>query len=202
KIYLTNADSGQEPNWEWLLDTFQNQMMRYGIDIFVIDAWNKVILNDKNELQGIRRVLTKLTSFAQQNNVMIFLVAHPTKMKKNEKTKEYEQPTLYDVAGSADFRNQTHDGFCVYRYFSEGKTTITNLKTKMSFQGEIRKSADFYYNIENGRYFDCSTQKNNLPLWHDSRSEERRYYNTNILPTPTIQESFYLNTNDDDYCPF
>lgn len=202
KIYLTNADSGQEPNWEWLLDTFQNQMMRYGIDIFVIDAWNKVILNDKNELQGIRRVLTKLTAFAQQNNVMIFLVAHPTKMKKNEKTKEYEQPTLYDVAGSADFRNQTHDGFCVYRYFNEGKTTITNLKTKMSFQGEIGKSADFYYNIENGRYFDCSTQKNNLPLWHDSKPTENKYYNTNTLPTPSYQEAFDLNINDDDYCPF
>lgn len=202
KIYLTNADSGQEPNWEWLLDTFQNQMMRYGIDIFVIDAWNKVILNDKNELQGIRRVLTKLTSFAQQNNVMIFLVAHPTKMKKNEKTQEYEQPTLYDVAGSADFRNQTHDGFCVYRYFNEGKTTITNLKTKMSFQGEIGKSADFYYNLDNGRYFDCATQKNNLPLWHDSKPTENKYYNTNILPTPTMQEAFDLNTNDDDYCPF
>lgn len=202
KIYLTNADSGQEPNWEWLLDTFQNQMMRYGIDIFVIDAWNKVILNDKNELQGIRRVLTKLTSFAQQNNVMIFLVAHPTKMKKNEKTQEYEQPTLYDVAGSADFRNQTHDGFCVYRYFNEGKTTITNLKTKMSFQGEIGKSADFYYNLDNGRYYDCSTQKNNLPLWNNSKPTENKYYNTNILPTPTIKEAFDLNTNDDDYCPF
>lgn len=202
KIYLTNADSGQEPNWEWLLDTFQNQMMRYGIDIFVIDAWNKVILNDKNELQGIRRVLTKLTSFAQQNNVMIFLVAHPTKMKKNEKTQEYEQPTLYDVAGSADFRNQTHDGFCVYRYFKEGKTTITNLKTKMSFQGEIGKSSDFYYNLDNGRYFDCSTQKNNLPLWQDSKPSENKYYNTNVLPTPTIQEAFDLNSNDDDYCPF
>lgn len=202
RIYLTNADSGQEPNWEWLLDTFQNQMMRYGIDIFVIDAWNKVILNDKNELQGIRRVLTKLTAFAQQNNVMIFLVAHPTKMKKNEKTQEYEQPTLYDVAGSADFRNQTHDGFCVYRYFNEGKTTITNLKTKMSFQGDIGKSADFYYNIENGRYYDCSTQKNNLPLWNNSQVIKNQYYETNVLPTPSYQEAFDLNTNDDDYCPF
>lgn len=202
KIYLTNADSGQEPNWEWLLDTFQNQMMRYGIDIFVIDAWNKVILNDKNELQGIRRVLTKLTSFAQQNNVMIFLVAHPTKMKKNEKTKEYEQPTLYDVAGSADFRNQTHDGFCVYRYFNEGKTTITNLKTKMSFQGDIGKSADFYYNIENGRYYDCSTQKNNLPLWNNGQVFKNQYYETNVLPTPSYQEAFDLKTNEDDDCPF
>lgn len=202
KIYLTNAEGSQEPNWEWLFETFQNQMMRYGIDIFVIDAWNKVILNDKNELQGIRRVLTKLTAFAQQNNVMIFLVAHPTKMKKNEKTQEYEQPTLYDVAGSADFRNQTHDGFCVYRYFNEGKTTITNLKTKMSFQGEIGKSVDFYYNLDNGRYYDVTTQKDNRPLWDNAPLKENIYHQTNVLPTPTMQEAFDLNTNDEDYCPF
>lgn len=198
KIYLTNAEGNQEPNWEWLLETFQNQMFRYGIDIFVIDAWNKVILNDKNELQGIRRVLTKLTAFAQQNNVMIFLVAHPTKMKKNEKTQMYEMPTLYDVAGSADFRNQTHDGFCVYRYFDEGggKTTITNLKTKMSFQGEIGKSADFYYNLDNGRYYDCSTQKNNIPLWEQTEiNPNRKEYK---IPQATLDEAFPSIFIDED----
>lgn len=195
KIYLTNAEGSQEPNWEWLFETFQNQMMRYGIDIFIIDAWNKVILNDKNELQGIRRVLTKLTAFAQQNNVMIFLVAHPTKMKKNEKTNVYDQPTLYDVAGSADFRNQTHDGFCVYRYFNEGKTTITNLKTKMSFQGEIGKSADFYYNLDNGRYYDTSIQKCNKPLWEQTEIETKKEYK---IPQATLDEAFPSIFNDEE----
>lgn len=201
RIYLTNADGSQEPNWEWLLDTFQNQMMRYGIDIFVIDAWNKVVLNDKNELQGIRRVLTKLTAFAQQNNVMIFLVAHPTKMKKNDKSGLVEMPTLYDVAGSADFRNQTHDGFCVYRVFGEGgKTIVKNLKTKMTFQGDINKEADFYYNEDNGRYYDCTTQKNNLPLWSTDTLKPNPY-NNRVLPTPTLREAFDIPDDDTD-CPF
>ena len=175
--------------------------MRYGIDIFVIDAWNKVILNDKNELQGIRRVLTKLTAFAQQNNVMIFLVAHPTKMKKNEKTNVYDQPSLYDVAGSADFRNQTHDGFCVYRYFNEGKTTITNLKTKMSFQGEIGKSADFYYNLDNGRYYDTSIQKCNKPLWEQTETEIKKEYK---IPQATLDQAFpsIFNDEEEDNVPF
>lgn len=195
KIYLTNAVGGQEPNWEWLLETFQNQMLRYGIDIFVIDAWNKVVLNDKNELQGIRRVLTKLTSFAQQNNVIVFLIAHPTKMKKSNGSENYDIPTLYDVAGSADFRNQTHDGYCVYRYFDQGKTTLINLKTKMSFQGDIGKNADFYYNMDNGRYYDCSTQKNNMPLWYNGQESA-------ITPSASSFAEQSTLTYFDDEVPF
>jgi twinkle protein len=95
------------------------------------------------------------------NNVMIFLIAHPTKMKKNE-SGVYESPTLYDVSGSADFRNQTHDGYCIYRNFgngiSEDYTTFTNLKTKMSFQGEIGGIADFEYHIPSGRYYERGTE--------------------------------------------
>jgi twinkle protein len=102
-------------------------------------------------------VLTRLTAFAQANDVVVFLVAHPTKMKKNEKTGQYDSPTLYDVSGSADFRNQTHDGYCIYRNFAsdghEGYTTFTNLKTKYQFQGEIGAMSEFEYHIPTGRYY-------------------------------------------------
>ena len=117
----------------------------------------------------------------------------------------YEMPTLYDVAGSADFRNQTHDGFCVYRYFDEGggKTTITNLKTKMSFQGEIGKSADFYYNLDNGRYYDCSTQKNNIPLWEQIEiNPDRKEYK---IQTATLDQAFpsiFINEDNENEVPF
>ena len=131
KIYFANPDRDQTPTWDWLLDTFKEQMYAYGIDIFVIDAFNKVI--GASEKSQIDEVLTKLTSFAQRNNVVIFLIAHPTKMRKDENG-VYEAPDLYSVSGSSDFRNQTHDGFCVYRYFqSEDRPSYTkfiNLKTK------------------------------------------------------------------------
>ena len=65
-------------------------MYTYGVVIFVIDAFNKLILPKGNNLDQINRVLTKLTAFAKTNNVIVFLVAHPTKMKKNENG-------LYDV---------------------------------------------------------------------------------------------------------
>lgn len=157
KIYITLPDSGDAPTWDWILDKFKEQMYAYGVDIFIIDAFNKLQLpKSSNKIDAINDVLTRLTSFAQINNVIIFLVAHPTKMKKNE-AGEYDVPTLYDVAGSADFRNQTHNGFAIHRYFDNaernGWTEFVNLKTKFQFQGEIGKSCKFNYDVDTGRYY-------------------------------------------------
>lgn len=173
RLYITSPDANEEPNWEWIINKFQEQMYRYGIDIFVIDAFNKVVMNGRNEYQEIRKVLTKLTAFAQRNNVIIFLVAHPTKMKKNEQTGVYEMPDLYSVAGSADFRNQTHDGYCIYRYFDDHnpRTVFVNLKTKMKFQGNIGAMVDFRFNAENHRFYDICTYPDNLPLWESGPKE-------------------------------
>lgn len=161
KIYFTSPEKGEVASWDWLIEKFKEQIFRYGIDMFFIDAFNKVDLGAGNKLDEINRVLTKLTAFAQSTNTMIFLVAHPTKMKKDESTGLYQSPSLYDVSGSADFRNQTHNGFCVYRYFTDpmddnnenGYTEFINLKTKFQFQGEIGASVLFDYHIPTGRYY-------------------------------------------------
>ena len=154
RIYLTDCDDSDTPTWSWLLDKFKEQMYSFGIDIFIVDAFNKVILPKGNKIDEINNVLTKLTHFARSNNVIIFLVAHPTKMKKGDNG-IYEMPSLYDVSGSADFRNQVHCGYSIYRYFDENpRTTFVNLKTKYSFQGEIGATIDFKYCDTNGRLID------------------------------------------------
>lgn len=151
RIYLTDCSENETPTWTWLLDKFKEQMYSFGVDIFVIDAFNKVILPKGNKIEEINTVLTKLTHFARANNVIIFLIAHPTKMKKTE-AGIYEAPTLYDVSGSSDFRNQVHCGFTIYRYFDDNpRTEFINLKTKYSFQGEIGASENFIYCKVNGR---------------------------------------------------
>ncbi len=157
KVYLTGVDNGDFPTWDWIFDKFKEQMYAYGVDIFIIDAFNKLEFSEKGEeRQQIRKVLTRLTSFAQMNNVLVFLVAHPTKMKKKDDG-TFDIPTLYDVSGTADFRNQTHDGFTIHRTFDneieQGYTTFVNTKTKYQFQGEITGSINFHYDKRNGRYY-------------------------------------------------
>lgn len=154
KLYLTSPENGEFATWDWIFEKFREQIYSFGINIFVIDAWNKVEHNgNKTERENISLTLSRLTQFAQQNNVLIIVIAHPTKMKKENGI--YEKPTLYDVSGSADFRNQTHDGFCIYRFFGEEPyTTFINLKTKYSFQGEIGANIDFDYHKPSGRYYE------------------------------------------------
>lgn len=161
KIYITAPDKGEMPNWSWILEKFKEQMFIYGVDMFVIDAFNKVEFDKSSdsELSKIKSVLTKLTMFAQMNNVIIFLVVHPTKMRKKENG-DYEMPTLYDCSGSADFRNQTHDGFTVYRHFEEdlnngidkNDVDFVVQKVKMKFQGEMNGFERFRFDVVSGRY--------------------------------------------------
>jgi twinkle protein len=194
KIYLTSPEDGEFPTWEWLFEKFKEQIYSFGIDIFIIDAFNKLELPKGNQLEQINRVLTKLTMFAQMNNVVVFLVAHPTKMKKND-AGIYDCPTLYDVSGSSDFRNQTHNGFGIYRHFENeeinerGHTEFVNLKTKMSFQGEIGKKIEFDYHIPTGRYYARGTS---IPTFDMTLGY------SDILPKEVIKTAMAINKDFDN----
>ena len=158
KLYFTTSEENISADWDWLLEKFKEQMFTFGINIFIIDAWNKVLMPKGFQgKDGIDQILTRITSFCIQYNVHVFLVAHPTKMKKHEKTGKYEIPDLYSVSGSSDFRNQTHNGLCVYREFGNeiepGYTMVINLKTKYDFQGKITSSTKFNWNNENRRFY-------------------------------------------------
>jgi len=185
KVYLTSPESGDGATWDWIFDKFKEQMYSFGIDIFVIDAFNKVLLPKGNKKDEIDNVLTRLTGFAQANNVIIFLIAHPTKMRQKEDG-TYEECTLYDVSGSADFRNQTHDGIGIYRNFDtpeqKGFTEFTNLKTKMSFQGDIGKKIAFDYDMVNGRYYPQYGTKSTFDM---TRKEEDEQTMNDIFQMPT-----------------
>lgn len=150
--YLTNED-GSSPTWKWIISKMKEQVFVYGIDMFIIDNFAKLILPGKNsEVQEIKNLLAELTAFCQAHNVLLFLVAHPTKMKKNDEG-EWIIPDLYDVAGAAHFRNQTHDGLVVHRSYNPDRTIVMNLKTKYQFQGEHYGQAEFEYCLASARFY-------------------------------------------------
>ncbi|WP_417444614.1 bifunctional DNA primase/helicase [Joostella sp.] len=200
RIYFTGPEKNESPTWKWLFDKFNEQMYAFGIDIFVVDAFNKVQFDKKgNRLDLINEVLTELTSFAQRNNVIIFVVAHPTKMQKNQETGLYSCPSLYDVSGSADFRNQTHDGFAIYRYFEnedtgvEDETEFINLKTKFSFQGKIGEKIRFKYHLPSGRYYASDSEY--IPGYLNNPIEEKE---DSSLPFVNPSDAFDLEEKEDD----
>lgn len=204
RLYLTSPEAGTFATWDWVFERFREQMFQFGINIFVIDAYNKVEHTGKaTERENISKVLSRLASFAQENNVLIILIAHPTKMRKKE-SGEYEAPTLYDVAGSADFRNQAHDGFCVYRHFGDDDwTDFINLKTKYTFQGQIAKRVEFDYHLPSGRYYvrGESPQTENLL---ESAKEKEYLEHKDALPFVYPKNAFYDQQRNkyEDEVPF
>jgi twinkle protein len=205
KLYLTSPDVGEFATWDWVLEKFKEQIFSFGINIFVVDAWNKVEhTGTKTERENISKTLSRLTMFAQQNNVLIIVIAHPTKMPKENGT--YLKPTLYDVSGSADFRNQTHDGFCIYRYFGDSPyTSFTNLKTKFKFQGEIGQEVEYDYHLPSGRYYERNTTPQDYNLIDHLRQQKEKItqdYEIEKKIEPATLNDAFGDVNDINYCPF
>jgi twinkle protein len=124
---------------------------RKGIDYFVIDAWNKLEHQyGDSETKYIGQSLDKLVNFCERYNVHCFLVAHPRKIQKKDNG-NYHIPTLYDIAGSANFFNKTDNGIVVYRDFESNNVEIHVQKVKFSHWGQVGQ-ANFSYDIQTGNY--------------------------------------------------
>ena len=82
----------------------------------MIDPYNRLEneQGQRNETQYVSEVLDKLQNFAQRHDVLVILMAHPTKLTKN-KDGIYEAPSLYDISGSANFYNKADFGIVVHR---------------------------------------------------------------------------------------
>jgi twinkle protein len=125
---------------EGILTKCEELIMKFGIKGIVIDPYNKIIHNIQNgmsETNYINTFMTRITSFAVKWNVHIFLVAHPTKLITDKNTKKQERPTLYSIAGSANFYNQTDNGFVVYRDKETGIVDVYIEKIRFSEQGQL-----------------------------------------------------------------
>jgi twinkle protein len=93
------------------------QVRRKGINGLVIDPWNELDHNFRGitETQYISREISKIRRFARSHNLHIIVVAHPTKLKRDETNGTYLVPTLYDIAGSANWYNKADNGIAVWR---------------------------------------------------------------------------------------
>jgi twinkle protein len=70
--------------------------------------------SDQTETQYISQSLKRIRQFGRRHGVHVWIVVHPTKLRKNERG-EYPVPTLYDCGGSAHWRNKADNGICIWR---------------------------------------------------------------------------------------
>ena len=183
-----------------ILERAKYLVRRKGIKGLVIDPYNR-LENEQgktNETQYISNLLDKLTVFAQRNDVLIILMAHPTKMQKN-KDGNIEIPNLYDISGSANFYNKADFGIVVHRHRAEGTVEVRVQKVKFRHLGETG-SAFFRYNLNNGRYTPTTQGSMICPEWDNTNHLQEEYRRRNEEAEAAAVFDFDDLSEDD--CPF
>ena len=172
---------------EGLMATVKKLIKKHGIKAFVIDAWNKIEHKyTGSETQYISSVLDMLDMFCKQNGVHLFLIAHPTKIKKNDKG-VFEIPTMYDVSGSANFYNKVANGITVYKRKIENETYITEVyvqKVKFEHWGK-EGQVTFQFDKNCGRFYESHPDKRNY-LHIDQSVQTDILYETPITPNTSF----------------
>jgi twinkle protein len=90
---------------------------RQGIRGLICDPWNELSMdreNGQSETEFICESLTKLRRFARAHNCHVFVVAHPQKLRRTE-SGQFPTPSLYDISGSAHWRNKADTGIVIHR---------------------------------------------------------------------------------------
>ena len=201
KLYYTENFFHILPNEGYMIDNILEKakylVVKRGIKILVIDPYNRLESQQgsKSETQYISEVLDKLTNFAQQNDVLVILMAHPRKILKETSTDGV--PTLYDINGSANFYNKADFGIIVHRHKNDNDHTLVRVqKVKFKHLG-TGGDVTFKYDIQNGRYAPWNAEENSLPIWEKRNFISMKDSNT-ISQLSIIENMKYdLNGNDD-----
>ena len=124
---------------QWTIDTVLSAakalVLRRGIRGLVIDPWNELeheIPTGMTETIYIGQVLKRVRQFARRHGVHVWIVAHPQKMYREEG--KYPVPTLYDISGSANWRNKADNGIVVWRDFQDDRNPVEVHVQKVRFR--------------------------------------------------------------------
>ena len=121
---------------------------RKGIKCLVIDPFNKIRDVDC-KTEDVNRYtmeyLTKIETFAKKFDVLVFIVAHPTKMYKDSNGK-IEEPTMYNIKGGGEWYDASYHGILVHRDY-EAKTVKAKV-LKVKFQNLGENGAEAYFKWE------------------------------------------------------
>jgi twinkle protein len=139
-----------------LLAHIEMSVFKTGINAFIIDPWNEIehaMPSGKNETNYISEALSKIRRFARKYDLSAWIVAHPSKLRKDPQTGNYAVPTLYDIAGSANWRNKADNGIVVWRDFSREDSIIEVFIQKVRFKhvGKVG-SVQLKWNFKTGVY--------------------------------------------------
>jgi len=193
-----------------ILEAARVMVLRDGIDALIIDPWNEIAheYGKQSEHEYTGEALRKIHQFKRKYDVAVFIVAHPTKLKKNENTGLFYVPNLYSISGSAHWYNKVDFGLTVYRNFKTGDVEVYIQKVKYEHLGKIDWCV-FKFNSLNSRYYEDGANEDNTQysiksidsaghqVWIPNTVENRKQNEENIrLPYKDDEDSIYEKETD------
>lgn len=125
---------------DWTVDTVLDRIkalvFRKGIRGAIIDPWNELEYSPPQgvtETVYVAQTLKRIRQFARRHGIHIWVVAHPQKLYR-EKDGKYPVPSLYDISGSAHWRNKADNGVCVWRDFEKDDAMVQVHVQKVRFR--------------------------------------------------------------------
>ena len=124
---------------------------RKGIKCLVIDPFNKVRSNDASGDVNVYTLdyLSKIEIFAKKYDVLVIVVAHPTKMYKDANGR-IEEPTMYNIKGGGEWYDASYHGILVHRDYEQKTVKAKILKVKFQNLGENGAEAHFKWEPKSG----------------------------------------------------
>ena len=135
---------------------------RKGIKCLVIDPFNKVRSNDASGDVNVYTLeyLSQIEIFAKKYDVLVMVVAHPTKMYKDTKG-NIEEPTMYNIKGGGEWYDASYHGLLVHRNYEDKTVKVKVLKCKFQQLGENGAEAHFNWDPKSGCFIPHYPEVNN-----------------------------------------
>jgi twinkle protein len=126
---------------------------RKGIKCLVIDPFNKVRSQESQSDVNVYTMdyLSKIEVFAKKYDVLVIVVAHPTKMYKTPDG-QMEEPTMYNIKGGGEWYDASYHGILVHRDYQAKTVKAKVLKVKFQNLGENGAEAHFNWDWRSGRF--------------------------------------------------
>ena len=133
---------------------------RKGIKCLVIDPYNKVKMQGASAMSipdATMEYLTRVEAFAKKYDVLVIIVAHPTKMYKKEDG-TIDEPTMYSIKGGGEWYDASYHGLLVHRDYNRKTVKVKVLKVKFQNLGENQAEAHFKWDNISGDYIPIEEQ--------------------------------------------
>lgn len=160
------------------------QVRKYGCDALILDPWNDLMQDGDGitKTDDINKALLKILTFAQRQDIVVFVMAHPTKQERR-KDGTYGKTTLNDISGGAHFRNRADFGIVLVRHNAKDEDNTTGQdyteviveKVRFANLGQMG-TACFRYQVGVGRFHP-----------YDLVTGETHWDETNHITTPARQ---------------